>query len=164
MRIKVCSKCSAKKDAANDFHVNKAKKDGLASWCKQCTLANNKSRKEEVRATSAKWYKANKATALLRGYACRIKKMFGISLEEYNEKLASQNGVCAICKRTSETRLAVDHDHSHCGEEKACPICIRGLLCHDCNVGLGRFHDSPELLQSAINYLNSFRPGLSAAA
>ena len=48
----------------------------------------------------------------------------------------------------TERRLAVDHDHVT-GE-------VRGLLCMRCNIGIGQFQESPELLQAAIDYLNYF--------
>jgi hypothetical protein len=68
---------------------------------------------------------------------------------EFEERLAQQNGVCEICKRTcsSGKRLAIDHNHST-GK-------IRGLLCGKCNCGLGMFLDSFELLESASRYLKS---------
>ncbi len=69
--------------------------------------------------------------------------------------LESQGGVCAICKKEEQIidkgggtqRLSVDHDHDT-GK-------IRGLLCNDCNVGLGRFKDNLELLRSAVAYLEN---------
>lgn len=57
--------------------------------------------------------------------------------------LAEQDGRCKICGQLK--KLNVDHDHAT-GE-------VRGLLCHGCNVGIGFFRDSPELLRSAIDYL-----------
>jgi len=86
--------------------------------------------------------------------AIDLKKRFGITLEEYNFLLDKQNGVCAICSepekrrdhRTKKPRaLAVDHNHDT-GE-------IRGLLCTDCNTGLGLLQDDPELLKLALSYL-----------
>jgi hypothetical protein len=41
--------------------------------------------------------------------------------------------------------LAVDHDH----ETKH----VRGLLCANCNTALGKFHDNPDLLYRAADYL-----------
>ena len=84
----------------------------------------------------------------------RWKKIFGISLEQYNARLAEQGGSCAICRKpeTSLTRsggyirpLSIDHDHL--------TKRIRGLLCHKCNSALGLLYEQPELLRQAIRYL-----------
>lgn len=79
---------------------------------------------------------------------------FGISLDAYNAMFAAQGGVCAICsqpethKRNGKLKaLAVDHDH---GTGK-----IRGLLCSDCNTGIGKLKDSVNVLFNAIEYLRS---------
>lgn len=56
---------------------------------------------------------------------------------------AAQGNQCPICSR--EQTLVVDHEH----ETGA----IRGLLCTRCNVGLGQFEDSPQLLRAALGYL-----------
>jgi hypothetical protein len=77
---------------------------------------------------------------------------FGLSLDEYNAILEDQGGVCAICG-DAETKmwkgrlcnLAVDHDHKT-GR-------VRGLLCSNCNRGIGLLQDDIERLQAAINYL-----------
>lgn len=76
---------------------------------------------------------------------------YGITLEQYEEILTAQGGVCAICGGTKLSRgnfFHVDHDHET-GE-------IRGLLCDRCNHGLGKFGDSVEILQKAIEYLKRF--------
>lgn len=75
---------------------------------------------------------------------------YGITLEEFNVMRERQGGRCAICHKPDETkkkRLHVDHCHDT-GE-------IRGLLCGKCNVGLSNFRDDPEVLRSAIAYLNA---------
>jgi hypothetical protein len=84
-----------------------------------------------------------------------LKRTFGITIDQYNALLETQNGGCAICHnpdpgrstRGNEMRqfFCVDHDHST-GR-------LRGLLCGNCNTGLGHFRDSPELLAAAIDYL-----------
>lgn len=73
---------------------------------------------------------------------------YGITLEDYNELFTLQNGCCAICKRHQSEfvkKLHVDHCHK--------TNVIRGLLCHNCNLALGRFRDDPEVLQAALEYL-----------
>lgn len=81
-----------------------------------------------------------------------LKGTFGLSLTEYAEMYAAQNGVCAICgqpetmvRHGKVQPLAVDHCHAK-GH-------VRKLLCHECNHGLGKFKDNPELLRRAAEYL-----------
>ena len=78
----------------------------------------------------------------------RLKYLYGINDDQYYELLRSQGGVCAICLKTCLTgqRLSVDHDHK--------TGLVRGLLCHNCNHGLGKFKDDPELLLAAAKYLS----------
>jgi phage gp36-like protein len=75
-------------------------------------------------------------------------KRYGITLEEYNSLLVSQDFCCAICRKhvsTLKVRLHVDHCHT--------TLKVRGLLCFNCNNALGRFKDNPEILQNAIDYI-----------
>lgn len=74
-------------------------------------------------------------------------KLYNITKDEYESLLESQGGKCRICKNTctSGKRLAVDHCHDN-GK-------VRGLLCKNCNIGLGMFQDNTGLLESAVLYL-----------
>jgi hypothetical protein len=80
----------------------------------------------------------------------RVKK-FGISVEQYNEFVEKQNNCCAICGTHKDnftgrgSNFHIDHCHTS-GK-------VRGLLCNNCNTGLGQFKDNAESLQSAIQYL-----------
>ena len=81
-----------------------------------------------------------------------LRDSFGLSLDEYKKMLKAQNGKCGICNQ-SETHkrngklkaLAVDHDHKSGA--------IRGLLCSDCNTGIGKLKDDPSILRLAAQYL-----------
>jgi hypothetical protein len=82
----------------------------------------------------------------LRGYLYAHK--YGITVDDYDALFASQAGRCAICSTDSpggRGRFHVDHDHAT-GE-------VRGLLCTNCNAGLGQFKDDPDRLGAAIRYL-----------
>ena len=76
---------------------------------------------------------------------------FKLSVKDFNKMLEEQNGVCKICGGINKNkRLAIDHCHRS-GEKGI--VKIRGLLCSACNVSLGGFKDSPELLRKAAQYL-----------
>lgn len=78
----------------------------------------------------------------------RLKRRFGISLDEYNDIFSKQEGRCAICGRhQSEFDIAFDVDHDHKTGK------VRGLLCRYCNTSLGHFKDDTSILQKAIDYL-----------
>lgn len=79
-------------------------------------------------------------------------RKYDMSIEEYQQMLDNQNGLCLICGNApdpngikSASRLHVDHDHAT-GK-------VRGLLCNKCNPGIGYFQNSPELLEAAAAYL-----------
>lgn len=60
---------------------------------------------------------------------------------------------CSICGTDSE-KMHIDHDHACCaGRDTTCGQCIRGILCAQCNVGLGSFSDNPDRLRAAALYL-----------
>lgn len=73
---------------------------------------------------------------------------YGITPEKYEAILASQGGVCAICRKpASNQRLSVDHDHKT-GK-------VRGLLCRRCNVMLGYARDQYQLFHLMAEYLKA---------
>ena len=74
---------------------------------------------------------------------------YKITLEEYDKIFDSQCGKCAICgKHQSQSHRNFDVDHDHTTNK------IRGLLCNNCNQGLGKFQDNADYLKNAINYLS----------
>lgn len=150
MTQKTCTKCGVPKDL-NLFVPCYGEKgrNKYRSWCKACHTADGVA------------YKRRNADARAR-YAERrrhqdIKRKFGITVEQYDQILATQGGGCALCgtDRGSITcggkprRLAVDHDHE--------TGCVRGLLCEGCNRGIGLLRDDPDLLRRAADYIDQFR-------
>lgn len=78
-----------------------------------------------------------------------LKSKFNITIEQYEELLIKQKGVCALCKQLcpSGKRLCIDHNHIT-GK-------VRGLLCYHCNVGLGHFMENAKLLMNAVDYITN---------
>lgn len=79
----------------------------------------------------------------------RIKRLFNISMEEYN----LLGKTCPICGRVGKTREnPVDHNHK--------TGLVRGRPCVRCNKGISVFGDDWKLLIMAASYL-SCPPALS---
>ena len=74
-------------------------------------------------------------------------KKFNINADQYEAILKEQNGVCAICQNSEpcDRLLAVDHCHT---TNK-----VRGLLCSNCNMAIGKFKDNVEYLKKAVEYM-----------
>lgn len=95
--------------------------------------------KDKIKEEKKRYYKRNKLKIKL--------SLYGLTIEDYNLLLKSQNNTCAICKLVEPASLCIDHDHVT-GQ-------VRGLLCNHCNVGIGMFKDNPAILNEAIRYLNN---------
>lgn len=122
---KRCPECDTVKPV-EEFHKASRRPDGRQGICKTCSAVTGRDQQ-------------------LRG-------RYGIGAAEYDAMLADQGGCCAICglpetvlRNSVAMKLAVDHCHT--------TATVRGLLCGDCNNGLGRFKDDPELLRRAAAYL-----------
>lgn len=82
-----------------------------------------------------------------------LKRKYGITLEEYNEMFDKQGGLCMICERhQSELGATMHVDHCHTSGK------VRGLLCNNCNIGIGALQDSPRVLESALYYILDHEP------
>ena len=86
----------------------------------------------------------------------QLRRTYGITLSDYNDLLSVQNGVCALCGKApkpdakrNQKILHVDHKHDT-GK-------VRGLLCSNCNRGLGMLGDDPVLLARASQYVTDGR-------
>lgn len=131
MKKKKCADCGT--EEIMKFPVNLRR-----NLCRTCHTKRQKAmtRRQREKMGEAAWFLLQKEK--------HIKRKYGISLERWDEMFAAQNGECAICRK-GDIKLVVDHNHET-GE-------VRGLLCGPCNLGLGHFNDSLELLILATGYL-----------
>lgn len=121
----------------------KVKNDIKKSYEKRKILANEKNREYYKNRTPET--KALRATKQMNSH---LRLKYGISVEQYNEMLDSQNGCCLICNKNQNTlnrRLAVDHCHKT-GK-------VRGLLCAACNTSLGHLEEDIDRMTRLINYV-----------
>ena len=123
-----CPMCNEYK-LPEEFHNNSSTINGLEHQCKKC--------------------RKNYYTTEGRASKYMMKQKFNMTIEQYDELLEKQNGVCAICGRLNtdpqKGRFCIDHDHKT-GK-------VRGLLCTKCNIALGDFDDNINSLAKAIKYL-----------
>jgi len=82
-------------------------------------------------------------------FAWRLKSVFGITVDFYNQLLKNQNNSCAICKRIEPTGYGWHVDHCHSTNK------VRGLLCSKCNQGIGLLEENTDTLKKAIEYLEN---------
>jgi len=78
--------------------------------------------------------------------------------------------VCEVCGKNllerrrdvhsgqKRTALVVDHDHECCpGDSPSCGLCVRGLLCGQCNMAIGLLGESIPRIRGALEYLEKNR-------
>ncbi len=145
--MKRCSKCESCKPL-DAFGKNRTTRDGLQYACKTCSVAAvTESRHKDPtshRRSSKNWRLNN----LDRHADNHAKRRYGLEHGSYAEMLESQGGKCAICE-TSDTGNTKRFHIDHCHDTNK----VRGLLCTNCNTGLGQFKHSEDLLEKAIGYL-----------
>ena len=174
--MKRCSKCNVKKEI-DLFNRHKGSPDGHRSTCRECdkkrqrlysqTTKEKKRKKEwrknnrdKARESQYAWNRKNpsKLRAIQQRHKMKsdykriqrnyeLMSKYGITVDDYEELIRSQNNKCKICMKSETTNrsLAVDHCHKSGA--------VRALLCFRCNTSIGQFEDSPDLLRKAAEYL-----------
>lgn len=94
-------------------------------------------------AMTAEWRRNNPGK---RNISDRL-RMYGLTDEAFMRLMEKQDNKCGICQTLfgNKVKMHVDHDHK--------TGLVRGILCGHCNLGIGKFGDSPEHLRAAAAYL-----------
>lgn len=135
---KRCSSCHQILPISS-FGINRTTRDKLMRQCRVC----NNSRVNKYNKNNSK-----------RVYGKPAYLRHGLSRSAYENLMDKQGWSCAICNVKSD-KFVIDHDHACCPGAYSCGNCIRGVLCHSCNSGIGFFADSVDRLTSAMLYLQS---------
>jgi len=95
--------------------------------------------KEKLRLYKEIWYKNKRGDKLYKTY--------GITLKEFYNMLELQDYCCSICNIIFSDVIKPYVDHNHKTGK------VRGLLCMNCNTGLGHFKDNYKNLVKAARYV-----------
>ena len=130
-------------------------------YCKQCCIKKSfrvaschPGRPYIARGLCAVCYRSTPRAKKRAVLARRLKK-YGLTPIEFEALWLSQCGACAVCSRKLKKMVFgslqkpndahIDHSHSSGA--------VRGILCRQCNAGLGMFRDSVSALIKAASYL-----------
>jgi hypothetical protein len=161
---KRCKVCGLSK-SLSEFYRSPGVRDGHRNDCKSCNLSAKAERyrkdPDAAIARTRAWQRDNperlnayrrrrrqEPAIQKRERAGHLRRTFGMSLEDYDELLAAQDGRCAVCGRTPRAgaKLHVDHDHV--------TGAVRGLLCFSCNASLGHLAEDATRIQRLSRYLD----------
>ena len=176
--MKTCPDCG-RTLPASDFGRNASRGDGLAFYCKPCFRRRGQAGYERRRAAAghvvrrhidlpegmkrcaacdqvrphADFHAASRSRNRFHSYckACRsgmarashLRRTYGLDAAKLQQLIDDQGGRCGICQERPAEH--VDHDHV--------TGVVRGVLCFNCNGGLGQFRDRPDVMRQAIDYL-----------
>jgi hypothetical protein len=130
--MKPCTKCGQDKPFIEYYKDSKIK-NGHYGECKAC-----------IKKRSTQW-KLNNPEQVRES---QLKNLYGITAQEYNTLIEDQSGRCAICSKDFQSSKHTHLDHCHLTGK------IRGILCSNCNRGIGLLKDSVQILENAVQYLN----------
>jgi hypothetical protein len=166
---KTCGTCEQMKPWSS-FGKNRATEDGHRHECRDCRNAAlralpsehpvkekarerhrqryaNPAIREQERIRSRARYHAKPDIFRERHRKEKLKREFGITVEEWDALFSAQGGRCAICGTDDFKGRRPHTDHCHATGE------VRGLLCKRCNQGVGFFVDDPGLMRGAAEYI-----------
>lgn len=142
---KACTLCGEDKPLT-DYYADNRTRDGKCQRCKPCHDIYAKGWKSRNREKTLEY---NRTHYHRSGVHYR---RYGLTKEQFDALLQSQQGVCAICQQPETVivrgrlrPLHIDHDHTT-GR-------VRGLLCSACNTAIGKMKDDPSILRAAATYL-----------
>lgn len=139
-----CRSCGEPLTEANTYPRQKAVYDYECRTCKRArSKVNREKRGQEWLDYRKSYNKARKE----KNRCWNLRNNYGISLEEWEKLFQLQGSKCKICETETPPSMGWHTDHNHKTGK------VRGILCHLCNTGLGKFKEDIEVMKKAIGYL-----------
>ena len=144
----ICKQCKEEK-LKSAFHKDLSTVAGIRAICKTCVQENRQQDKEIEK--RKQWRDSQDSTLLRAGKMVSVLRRLGYKVpkSDYLEIINEAGNTCPICDNPFKKVPSMDHCHD---TNK-----IRGLICNDCNIGLGMFKDNIQSLANAVSYLEKFR-------
>lgn len=128
---------------------------GLQCYCRHCASdyagEYYTKHQERIKAFYKSRREKNPEKVRLEIRRSELKCKYGLTLADYDALRQRQENRCGSCGdefKPGLNRVSVDHCHK--------TGVVRGLLCNNCNLGIGRFKDSPRRLRLAAQYMDRF--------
>jgi hypothetical protein len=125
-----CPRCNTDK-IPSLFRVHKTRASGKEAYCRECS---NRYQREWSNTPEHK----EKA---------RTRQRRGFTQVQADSLLAVQGGICPICATKDPGKNGWHMDHNHVTGV------VRGMLCSNCNRGIGHLKDSAVFLRKAAEYI-----------
>ena len=137
--MKSCTKCGQTKEESEFYPGKRKRKDGTIiefrrSHCRACELSRKSKR--------------DKRTKVQKRQAEELRK-YGLTPDIKEAMLVAQGHACGICRTKKPGGRYNSWNIDHCHDTGV----VRGLLCWDCNVGIGKLKDDAHLMRRAIQWL-----------
>ena len=132
--LRRCADCTVVKPE-NEFPPAPNKASGRHTYCRPCNNARSRESRQRLYGGSAEYHR---------------RARYGLEAGEFNEILLDQGDLCALCGEQPAAHVDHCHEKGH----------VRGILCFNCNGGLGQFRDRVDILKKAIDYLERTRDPL----
>lgn len=127
--------------------------------CEACLPAHKQGIADRKREAIKARYAADPSRYLRRRIQIRLERG-GLTMDWYDQR-AGRCGICGTTEPGGQGGWHIDHDHRCCNDDKSLPFgcakCIRGILCNQCNIGLGYFKDDPDILRAALAWVEGHR-------
>jgi hypothetical protein len=155
--LKTCIICAVPKpleEFGDNGYTRKDKTKGKRNDCRECCnkrrsrYFKDEEKRADINKRRRRTYSEDSEPRRSQNRKYSLKTLYGLTVEQVDGRLAEIDHCCEICgQHESESYRGLKVDHCHDTKEN------RGMLCQNCNNGLGHFKDDIDSLLRAVEYL-----------